>query len=64
MRFAIMLVLLSFIASHIQAASMSINLVPCGPVSPEVLSYLEDGLGREFGAEVMRQSRGISRMSS
>ena len=33
---------------------MPINLIPCGQVSQAVLSFLEEGLRREFGAEVVR----------
>lgn len=54
MRVAVMLALFSLIASSAPAALLNISLIPCGPVSEEVLVYLEEGLCREFGAEVRR----------
>ena len=50
-----MLAMLVSLSNPSHAASWKINLIPCGPVSKEVLAFLEDGLGREFGAEVVRQ---------
>jgi archaemetzincin len=50
-----MLVMLLSLINPIHAASWKINLVPCGPVSNEVLAFLEEGLRREFGAEVVGQ---------
>ncbi len=47
-----MLALLSFAAKPGQAATLSLSLIPCGRVPGEVLAYLEEGLRREFGAEV------------
>lgn len=49
-----MILLLLLMADPIRAASWRINLVPCGPVSEAVLAHLEEGLLREFGAQVTR----------
>ncbi len=36
------------------AASLHINLVPCGSVPPAVLAYLKEGLKKELKAEVVQ----------
>lgn len=46
-------------AYPIQAASLQINLIPCGPVSEAVLAHLEEGLRQEFGAAVTRQAETV-----
>ena len=38
----------------VDAASVRINLVPCGSVSPALLGFLKDGLKRELEAEVFQ----------
>lgn len=49
-----MLTFLLLFANPGRTASLTVSLIPCGPVSEEVLVYLEEGLCREFGAEVRR----------
>jgi archaemetzincin len=36
----------------VNSASLRINLVSCGPVSPALIACLKDGLKKEFEAEV------------
>jgi len=50
-----MLAVLTLIAGPGYATSLTVSLIPCGPVPGEVLAYLEEGLRREFGAEVRRE---------
>jgi len=52
MKITIILSCLVLWALSADAASIRINLVPCGMVPPALLGYLEDGLKREFAAEV------------
>lgn len=40
------------LSASTQAASLQIRLIPCGKVSHEMLAFLEEGLRREFGADV------------
>lgn len=54
MRVAAMLAFLLLFANPGRTASLTVSLIPCGPVPEEVLVYLEEGLSREFGAEVRR----------
>lgn len=57
MRMAMLLFALMSLSNPSQAASWQIKLVPCGRVPQGVLSFLEQGLRREFGAEVMRHGK-------
>jgi archaemetzincin len=47
-----MLAMLLSLTTSTQAASQQIMLIPCGRVSHEMLAFLEEGLRREFGANV------------
>jgi archaemetzincin len=51
----LMLAVLMSLTNPIHAARLKINLIPCGKVPEAVLSHLEEGLRREFGAEVVRR---------
>jgi archaemetzincin len=43
----------------VQAASLNINLVPCGEVPPGLLGYLKDGIAKELQAEVTQVGNSV-----
>jgi archaemetzincin len=43
----------------VSAASLPINLVPCGKVPPGLLSYLQDGIAKELKAEVSQAGKEV-----
>ena len=43
----------------VDAASVRINLVPCGLVSPTLLSYLKDGIKKELKADVAQVEKEV-----
>ncbi len=51
----LVLAVIMTLTDPIQAASLKINLIPCGQVPDAVLEYLEEGLCKEFGADVVRR---------
>jgi archaemetzincin len=51
----LMLALISVLSAPAKAGSLKIYLIPCGPVPGEILASLEEGLRREFGAEVVHR---------
>jgi archaemetzincin len=52
MKFTIILTVIFLWAMSVQAASLHINLVPCGKVPPGLLGYLKEGIAKELKADV------------
>ena len=59
MRIPIILMVMVLYAMPMQAASLKINLVPCGEVPPGLLSYLQDGIAKELKAEVSQAGNAV-----